>query len=140
MFNSELAKDYIIRCKSRLKAIQCLFDERNWPDVVRESQEVVELVLKALLRHHGIDFPRIHDVSSILESEKHRLPLTIADDLVALGKISKSLRRDRELAFYGGEDVTPLNFYSESDAKTALKDAKMVFDKVAPYIMDESGI
>lgn len=136
MFNSELAKDYIIRCKSRLKAIQCLLDERNWPDVVRESQEVVELVLKALLRQYGIDFPRIHDVSSVLENEKHRLPLTIADDLLGLGKISKSLRRDRELAFYGGEDLTPLSFYSENDAKSAYKDAKLVFDKVAPYILD----
>jgi HEPN domain-containing protein len=54
MFNINLAHDYIFRCASRLKAIDVLFEEKNWPDVVRESQEVVELALKALLRNYSI--------------------------------------------------------------------------------------
>lgn len=43
-----------------------LFDGGGWADVVRESQEVVELALKGLLRGCGIEAPRIHDVSEVL--------------------------------------------------------------------------
>jgi HEPN domain-containing protein len=135
MFNENLAHDYLVRCKSRLKAIQCLFDEKNWPDVVRESQEVVELALKGLLRQFGIDFPRIHDVGSILESEKHRLPKEISEDVLSIRKISKDLRRDCELAFYGGEDLTPLEFYTKADAEKAFNEAKTVVGKVAPHVL-----
>ena len=42
----------------------------SWADGVRESQEVVELALKGLLRVSGIEPPRIHDVSEVLMAEK----------------------------------------------------------------------
>ncbi len=31
------------------------------------------------------------------------------------------MRRDREIAFYESEDITPSEFYAESDAKTAIE-------------------
>lgn len=134
MFNANLAQDYIRRCDSRLKAIDVLFAEHNWPDVVGESQEVVELALKAMLRNYNVDFPRIHDVSAVISSEKAKLPEKLHKDLDFFCQTSRSLRRDRELAFYGGEDLTPLEFYSEADAKKALLDAKMVVQKIVPFI------
>jgi hypothetical protein len=33
--------------------------------------------------------------------------------------VSHSLRRDRELAFYGSEDLTPSDFYQKPDAELA---------------------
>ena len=45
-------------------------------------------------------------------------------------KISRSLRRDRELAFYGSEDLTPSEFYKEEDAATALSQARMLHQAV----------
>ncbi len=140
MKNSSLVQDYIKRANIRLKAIQVLMDNEGYADVVRESQEVVELTLKALLRHSNIDTPRIHDVSNILIEEKMRLPKTIHKDVSVLTKISHSLRRDRELAFYGTEDLTPSEFYKKDDAIEALAGAKKVYDIVYAAISKELSI
>ena len=67
MYNPDLTADYLRRAASRLKAIEVLLAESSWADVVRESQEVVEICLKALLRHARIEVPRLHDVSPVLE-------------------------------------------------------------------------
>jgi len=101
---------------------------------VRESQEVVELALKGLLRAHGVEPPRIHDVSEILLAERQRLPAEIQDELDALASISRELRRDRELAFYGAEDLTPSGFYSRSDAERARDGARRTVAAVLPYV------
>ena len=77
MTNDDLARDYLHRSAIRLKAIQVLYDEKSWADVVRECQEVVELCLKALLRTHGVSFPRTHDVSQILIQESARFSVEI---------------------------------------------------------------
>ncbi len=133
--NRTLARDYIIRAEHRLAAVNLLFERKSWPDVVREAQEVVELALKALLRSSGIEVPRLHDVSGILREEKSKLPKVISKHLAELAEISKTLRRDRELAFYGSEDLTPSEFYEKSDAAQALKMATFVVDNVKPVIM-----
>jgi hypothetical protein len=69
MRSPELAADYVRRAKARLAAVDALFAGESWADVVRESQEVVELALKGLLRAVGIEPPRIHDVSEVLEND-----------------------------------------------------------------------
>ena len=97
---------------------------------MRESQEVVEITLKALLRMSRIEVPRIHDVSPVLEQNQNRLSAKIVEHLSELMRISKSLRRDRELAFYGSEDLTPSEFYTETDATTALREAHFVHSVV----------
>lgn len=130
MRNPDLAQDYIRRCELRLFALETLYQHHAWADVVREAQEVVELALKALLRHSGIEFPRTHDVSGVLEAEQGLLPKPVQGAVLKLCKISKSLRRDRELAFYGTEDLTPSAFYAEDDAKQAMVDARFVVKTV----------
>ena len=80
----------------------------------------------------GIRFPRIHDVSRILESEKLRLPKDL--DIEKLAAISKDLRRDREISFYGSEDLTPSEFYDQKDAQRALDGAKYTVVSVRPHI------
>jgi len=39
--------------------------------------------------------------------------------LEELAEYARCLRRDRELAFYGSEDLTPMDFYRETDARQA---------------------
>lgn len=134
MQNLSLARDYIVRSQKRLLAIETLMAHEAWADVVRESQEVVELSLKALLRHSKIEVPRIHDVSNLLEEERSRVPQKLQVHLKRLGEISRELRRDRELAFYGSEDLTPSEFYRKEDAQTAFKHASWVVDTLAPHI------
>ena len=136
MRNTELALDHIQRAGIRLRAVKVLFDAESWADVVRESQEVVELALKGLLRSCGIEAPRIHDVSDILIAEKARFPQALRSEVDALARISRDLRRDRELAFYGAEDLTPSGFYKRNDAERALEGAERVVRLVTPVVGD----
>lgn len=128
MRNPDLAADYLRRARSRLKAVGVLMDEESWADVVRESQEVVEICLKATLRRAGVDPPRVHDVSGVLVENESRLPERVRRRLDDLVRISRGLRRDRELAFYGSEDLTPSQFYGADDAKEALEGARLVYE------------
>lgn len=134
MRNLELARDYVRRAEVRLRALDLFFEAESWADVVRESQEVVELTLKALLRAVGVDPPRIHDVSDVLLAERDRLPAALDQQAEELAAISKQLRRDRELAFYGAEDLTPTDFYSPADATRAMDGAQRTVEAVRPHV------
>jgi len=133
MRSPDLAADYIRRAAARLAALDSLFEAESWADVVRESQEVVELALKGLLRASGIEPPRIHDVSDVLMAERSRLPKPIQRDVETLAAGSRTLRRDRELAFYGAEDLTPSGFYTKEDAVAARDIARKTVAAVQPH-------
>lgn len=134
MRNRALAADYVGRAAARLRALDVLFEAQSWADVVRESQEVVELALKGLLRASGVDPPRIHDVSDVLIAERERLPPAVVPEIERLADLSRGLRRDRELAFYGAEDLTPSDFYHRRDAETAREAARLVVRVVRPHV------
>jgi HEPN domain-containing protein len=134
MQNRDLARDYLRRSEVRLRALAVLFDAESWADVVRESQEVVELTLKGLLRSCGVSPPRVHDVSDVLLAERERLPSGAAAHLERMVAVSRRLRRDRELAFYGAEDLTPSGFYTEEDARAARTDAEDLVGLIAPLV------
>lgn len=127
MKNKSLAIDYITRAGNRIYAVEALMRRQSYADVVRESQELIELCLKGLLRFSNIEVPRLHDVSDILKLSLNKLPLLIRPHVEQISKISRSLRRDRELAFYGTEDLTPSEFYKEEDASEALENARWVY-------------
>ncbi|MDH3197736.1 MAG: HEPN domain-containing protein [Candidatus Krumholzibacteria bacterium] len=126
MKSDALMRDYLQRCAHRLAAVQTLYERSSWADVVRESQEVVELALKALARSARIEVPRLHDVGRIIEAKRDRMPASLRPHIPRLAEVSRQLRRDRELAFYGSEDLTPSEFYRESDAKRAFDQAQWV--------------
>ena len=137
MKNRDLAGDYVRRSAVRLRALDVLFDGDSFADVVCESQEVVELALKGLLRSSSVEAPRIHDVSDVLLAERERLPQALRKEVERLAAISRDLRRDRELAFYGAEDLTPSDFYSEADATRARDGARLVVGLVKPVVLGE---
>lgn len=134
MRNQTLAVDHVRRAGARLRALDVLYDAESWADVVRESQECVELALKGLLRAVGVDPPRVHDVADVLHAERKRLPAAVAKNLDGLLEASRSLRRDRELAFYGAEDLTPSDFYKRADADHAREAARLVVKTVRPHV------
>ena len=135
MRNRTLAADHVRRAEVRLRALDVLYEAGSWADVVRESQEAVELALKGLLRAVGVDPPRVHDVGDVLEAERGRLPAGLAGDVERLAAASRDLRRDRELAFYGAEDLTPSDFYREPDAAEARAAARLVVERVRPHVL-----
>jgi HEPN domain-containing protein len=130
MKNISLVEDYLKRASDRLLAVELFISKESWANAVRESQEIVELSLKAYLRHCRIEVPRIHDVSNALLENKDRLSGEVLAKLDAIVAVSKNLRRDRELAFYGTEDLTPSEFYSQEDAEKAFASASFVFEAV----------
>jgi len=131
MLNESLAADYLKRARARLRAVEVLMQEQSWADVVRESQEAVEILLKALLRFARIEVPRVHDVSPVLDANRERVPPRARADVDELIRISRELRRDRELAYYGSEDLTPSEFYSRKDAEQAYAGARFVLEVVS---------
>lgn len=134
MKNRSLTKDYVHRASIRFEALQVLYAKQGYADVVREAQEIVELLSKALIRHLGAEPARVHDVSAQLRELRDRLPGARHSQLAQLIEISRELRRDRELAFYGTEDLTPSEFYSEQDAKVALDYARTALGFVGEVV------
>jgi HEPN domain-containing protein len=86
--------------------------------------------VKALLKLKGLSYPRAHDVARLLRDPAISGPLLTPDELGRIEHASKTLRRDRELSFYGDEDVVPLEYYERSDADAALGSLREVLELV----------
>jgi HEPN domain-containing protein len=125
-----LAVDYLKRSRLRVRAVEALIDAGDFADAVPEAQESVELAVKAVLKLKGLSYPRAHDVARLLRDPAISGPLLTPDELGRIEHASKTLRRDRELSFYGDEDVVPLEYYERSDADAALGSLREVLELV----------
>lgn len=134
MTSDRLAKSYLEKASVRLKMLHFLHGEKGYSDVVREAQECVELLLKALLRHLGLEVPKTHDVSRMLRDNISVLPKEVVARLDELTEISRTLRKDRELSYYGSEDWIPTEEYSEEDSQNAITMAETVYGVVKKVI------
>jgi len=126
MTNDSLSRSYLRKAQVRLSVLELLLEKRAYSDVVREAQELVELALKALLRHVGIEPPKWHDVSTILLEHRDRFPGVAEADLERLATASTWLRKERELSLYGDIDFIPTEQYGRDDAARAIEDARFV--------------
>lgn len=128
MTNESLAKSYLRKASDRLDVLDVLLKKGAYSDVVREAQELVELALKGMLRVIGIEPPKLHDVGGLLLEHRERFPIEVQARLADLADISKRLRKERELAFYGDLDFIPTEEYSAEDARKARQEAQRVLD------------
>ncbi len=126
----ELTAAYLKKAGVRFRALSFYRENEAYSDVVREAQEMVELLLKAVLRAIGVEVPKIHDVGRILEKHRDRLPPALNESLGEIKTISKRLRKERELSFYGAEDFIPTEEYDLDDADKAIQDAEFVLRTV----------
>lgn len=62
------------------------------------------------------------------------MPEDLSGAVEKLAGISRTIRRDRELAFYGAEDPTPSGFYSGDDASEARRGAQVTVALVEPHV------
>jgi HEPN domain-containing protein len=124
MTTNELAAGYFRKCDDRLAAIEVLLSRGGYSDVVRESQEVVELALKGMLRCVGVDPPKVHDVGALLLEHAERFAAVSPEELGVLAVGSKELRKEREFSFYGDIDFIPTDEYDADDAETAVGHAR----------------
>lgn len=137
MTSRSLARSYLDKARVRLKALAVLRDEGGYSDVIREAQELVELALKGMLRAVGIEPPKFHDVGGLLVEHRGKFPAAVAKGLDRAARISKRLRRERELAFYGDIDFVPTEEYTAADAARAYDEAAWIVG-LAGQVIDPS--
>jgi len=112
-----------------------------WNLVVRRCQESVELALKSALVTVGVQPPRVHDVGPTLKEHSERFPEEFRQHIPQLASISRALRAERELSFYGDEEsgVPPEALYGPGDADEALMKAEFVLEKCQALIAGGEG-
>ncbi len=121
----DIPRAYLKKAESRLKALRMFQADGNYSDCVRESQELVELCSKALLRIANQDPPHVHDVGRELLALKDQLKMIASTDLDLLAQANHWLRREREMSFYGADDFDPTEGYSPADAAEAIAAAEL---------------
>lgn len=134
MTNLDLAKDYVIRAGIRLKSVHLLMNEGAYPDVIRESQEIIESLLKGYIRSLKLDPPKWHDVGSILVENKNILHAEVLHHLELITDLSRYLRKERENAFYGDDDLIPLSSYKKEEAQDTLNKTEQVYKIIKQYV------
>lgn len=134
MTNRSLASSYLLKARTRPVVLQVLQREEAYSDVVREAQELVELALKALLRHAGIEPPKWHDVGGIVREHYDRFPTLGPEELDRLAAVSSWLRKEREASLYGDIDFIPTEQYGPDAGSRALDDATFVLTVVTRIV------
>lgn len=133
MTSDRIARDYLRRARLRRRTVEVLMDAGSYPDVVRTSHDVVELVLKGALRFIGADPPKRHDVHRVLERFIERFPQEWLPALTELRAGLDRLSQDRGPAFYGDEehDIPASDLFGEADARRSMAIADRLLDLYA---------
>lgn len=108
--------------------------------MVRQSQEAVELSLKAALRLVGVEFPKEHDVSDALVENSGKFPRWFSDEIPTMARVSKELFQKRIPSMYGeeGRGKGPGELFTRDDASAASADANVVYKLVARLLRSYS--
>jgi HEPN domain-containing protein len=135
-----MARGYLARAIARANALSVYVDAACWPDVVRESQEAVELFLKAALRLVTVEPMRTHDVGEILRANSAKFPDFFAEKIPDLAYISALLAGDRGAAFYGDErrGIPPDQLFDRADGERALEQVQFVRELCERLFQDPS--
>lgn len=126
MSGEEIARSHIGQAGEILTEARSLGGRGLWHLAVRRAQEAAELALKGALRLAGVEVPHVHDVGMFLKEAHARFPESFAREIDRLASISRRLRAEREMSFYGDEETEtpPERLYSEEDARIALGEAE----------------
>lgn len=141
MTSAEIAMAYVRQARLILEEAEHYQKRATWHLVVRRCQEAVELALKGALRAAGIEVPHVHDVGVFLRDHAERFPEFLTRELDRVISISRRLREEREISFYGDEEVgTPSErLYIPHDAEEALQDARFILELCERYVLPLSG-
>ncbi|MEM2637199.1 MAG: HEPN domain-containing protein [Candidatus Korarchaeota archaeon] len=128
MNSLRMAWSYFLQAEERLRYIKASFKRGNYAYVVRESQEAVELSLKAALRAVGIEPAKIHDVGPLLVRHSNFFPEWFRENIEKMAAISETLAKEREKSMYGDEEtlIPPNMLYTEENARSAMVNCEFV--------------
>jgi HEPN domain-containing protein len=126
----ELARSNVRQAEDRLTTARIALERGNYPYAVRQAQGCVELSLKACLRLVGIEPPKWYDVGPTIRRERENFPEWFKEHVERIVSISRSLRKERELAMDGDEEskIPPEELYTRFDAEKAIEDAGSVLE------------
>ncbi len=135
----DLARDYLRRAEARLASARYALNQGYYPEVVRYSQECVELSLKACLRLVGVEYPKVHDVGDVLRAESMRFPSWFREEVDRLAEISRNLAEKRAPSMYGVEIAgkSPDDLFNKDDAMKALERAELV-QRLAKKLLEQA--
>ena len=132
MNTEAMAQAYFEDAAYSLKEARVALVEGRYHRAVRRARESVELSLKAALRLLGVEYPREHDVSDVLNEvlQFKEAPGWFKAELETITIISKKLAEERGPAFYGDEKAftPPKQLYAREDAEKAVSDAEKTFE------------
>jgi len=133
-----MARAYIRHAEERLYHAREALERGNYPYVVGQCQEAVELLLKAALRLVGIEPPKWRDVGPILRREAYRFPAWFQEEIPKLARISRRLKRERESSMYGDEEagIPSDMLYDREDAEEALEFAEYTYARVLRLLQE----
>lgn len=98
------------------------------------------MALKAALRDIGIEALKTHDVEQLLRGHQDKFPASFRQQIERLAAISRRLRMEREVSFYGDEETgaSSQELYGREDATGYLKEASHVLDQCAAFLKDRN--
>lgn len=138
MRSRSMALDYMERALRCLEEAELAFSKEDYVGTVRRSQEALELASKAILRMSGIEYPREHDVSPVLEAERDRLPKSIVENLEAIIKLGSELASLRGPAMFGyeREGIPAREAFKKDYALEVLNEVKKFVEIVRKALYD----
>lgn len=107
MTNGERADRILADALPVAEEMRAAIARKRWNLALRRSQEVIELVIKALLNEMGVESPRVHDPVPLFVATLRARRLEIdAAFLDWLGPVSARLAEERAPAFHQEIEVT----------------------------------
>jgi len=124
------ARSLLREAENRVETAQRALKEKKYAYCLRQSQETVELSLKAALRLKGIEYPKFHDVSEVLLRSAERFPAWFREHTSVFAEVSRKLAEKREASMYGFEEMgrPPDKLIDKQAAEAAFDNAREVFN------------
>ena len=115
MTNRERADQLFLEAQEIVEDMRRALERIRWNRAARRAQEVIELVLKALLNEMGVEYPRSHDPApALVRAVRDRRIEVDLPFLEWLSELSDRLAEIRGPAFYHEIEV------AEAEARTAV--------------------
>jgi HEPN domain-containing protein len=134
-----LSRSLVTQARQRLLLVQTAVEAGYHAVAVRESQEVMELALKGMLRAVGVEPAKVHDVGLDLKGAREMLENTGVESVEELCRISKRWRKERELSFYGEVDFLPGESYNTGEAREAFSEAQFCVEAAETVLRKMKG-
>jgi HEPN domain-containing protein len=138
-----LAEGYLRSAERYLREARNAYAEGDFPTTIRRSQESVELSVKAALRLLGIEYPRKHDVSDVLDQivGLEALPGYFREAVPFVQEVVRRLAMVRGIAMYGDEETLtqPSRIFKGEDALRSVERAERVLDVCRRLFNDWGG-